>query len=654
MTYGKANYQSSKTIDKDRDFKAKDSIKRPILLSRDQKAVRAFMEEWEVYKFQVNNARMDDKKKREALNITASLAITVVRTLVKFELAACHIWRVNPTKQAVGIPYEMSDLNEDIINKWLKNKASGPISPGDVAVLKTDMEKELYRSGTSFCFFYRAGMGSLREQLEDHVILIDELYAKFGLEKLLSPWEKIFYWVRMLRPWQLAKNMVLCLTRPQYVFQTVGEDTTVDELCNDYEEFTSEAINIITKVLAPNIDLNDNVLNGLNAAPLTPTEETQMGTDLAKLLKAKDEYKAERWRKTVEEQLTSNVQMKFIKTMMKDSAFKQLNYKMQMKKISESFSMQSEEGQSDEEETNRTSDIEHDKEANNRTEEIAHDSDNDSWNEMEDEDLVRAHTRIARLLEQRERKCANCDKPKCFSANCSLPCRWCDKKDCNAWRCYSRPDAWGDKRAPRKGDIGHKSGSVFKKMEVKCSFRKICVEDIPNVEAMICGVYKLPKVLVDTGSQPCSITRGLVERVNAISPESLVPVDLVTKIIAEFADSSTRVCTHKTLIPFLELLTKRGKVVTLRNIECIIMETDTEEIILGNKFLKKVLGIDIMELVDRLDTNFEYDGLAAGFQVEELNNGLIYDPIKKTAINEHDNLIDMRGTIQRGYFARIE
>jgi len=72
---------------------AASNIGRPILTDIGWIKVHQFAEAWKNYTFQVNSSEMEDKKKREALNITASISELVLNLLVDYDLVKMGILR---------------------------------------------------------------------------------------------------------------------------------------------------------------------------------------------------------------------------------------------------------------------------------------------------------------------------------------------------------------------------------------------------------------------------------------------------------------------------------------------------------------------------------------------------------------------------------
>ena len=120
---------------------AKSNIVRPVLRGIDQVSVHEFHESWNHYLFLVNSSSMEDKKKKEAINITTSIDEVSLKTIVRYELPELKIQHKNDA--GICRNYTMEELTPKIITEWLNARLQEPLTIGEVEKTKQQATKEL-------------------------------------------------------------------------------------------------------------------------------------------------------------------------------------------------------------------------------------------------------------------------------------------------------------------------------------------------------------------------------------------------------------------------------------------------------------------------------------------------------------------------------
>jgi hypothetical protein len=366
---------------------ATSNIKRPVLLHRDYASIHQFMSQWKFYCYRVNTSGMSNRKKKEALNVCTCLADSVVHSLITFELPHLHIFKTPPTDTTPAVQYDLEDLTPDIVLQWLNTKLRQMIGRADMIPIIESMEKEIFGS-SKYLFSYQPGKGTLREQLEDHSMLIYMLYEKYGAEDAISDITKVNHWIRLLRPWPMIKQAMLWMAQPNYNFQKTAYHLLTDILTH-YRDFIDETIHVITTYLAPTIGICPSILSDLDAFPLTSDEIILLGPTGSTLLNA---------------------------------AFDDNNHDedhlLKRKGVSITTSP-----------TSSTASATTKKRKSQRSLLI-------TGRATEYVDGNESATGIM--------ICSNCGATGCFSSRCSNPCKFCNKVGCNSWTCSRRPVGYGD------------------------------------------------------------------------------------------------------------------------------------------------------------------------------------------------------------------
>lgn len=671
---------------------AASNIIRPLLTQIDWTSIHKFDQEWNKYVFQVKASAMEDRKKREALNITASISELVLELLILWELPAFGILRPatkevtaeqateeTPQQKAeIERPYRLEELEASIIERWLQAKLQQRSEQRHVLELKDKLRQELFMRGSGYWFSYVPGQGSLREQLRVYTAKLGLNFKRSGLNQALSEMEKISLWLKLLRPWQTAKHAVLWIANPEYIFHTPGI-TNISMLLKNSLNFFDEAIEVIASSLAPTIAMAPDALNSLSATSLTSDEETLVGEALARCLReGKEQALAKRVRRLEEQVMSKRTRMiqppfkrmhletrksKHVRTIPSRAPGKKAQFwkSRKVQEVEASSGSGEEYNEADDMQEEQGLEELSDDASMHETEGIRAsyiDSDSNSLADCGEEEVERVAMKVMQAREQLAKACSNCNQPNCFSNRCPQPCKFCKKERCNSWVCFERPAGYGSAKAPSRATLSERRTSAFKRNQEVWEYRRVVTEEIPNVKSEILFAldqkgYSLGNVLVDPGSQGCSVTTKLIEKMEAEGYGKLPIRNLKTKVVAEFATTKCSLdCTQGTTVPFLRMHVSADKALTLANLDCVVLDSDREEFIIGNRFLITVLGANVLDLLRRLDSNVLYDGHLHPETMVLMNADWEMDPLsqtfKKLNFDPAPEMQEMRSLLEMG------
>lgn len=606
------------------------SIRRPLLEGRASYQVLKFLKEWEAYTMRVRSSTLPDAKKEEALNVSLSITDETLEAVVRYELLkfGIHLPPTHPGGPVIA--YTKQELTTPILMQWLTAKGTAPLSIDEIVSGKKALEEELFRRNYySHSFLYNSAKGPIKEQLEDHAMALDNVVENFGLKNALTDRQKVAYWIRLVRPKALSVKALLWMTSPGYEIRwtfvpATGpmRRATVSELMDDYFQFVTEFTHIVSTCLLTCLGVNPSAMAGFIPKALTLDERGQLGTELTLLLENRVEYPFVRGKYPA----VPTKGVKAVKRGRSLSGFKQPHLKLRRLEVVDE-DVGDDEDLVDEDENDFDNsgysdegDVEH---------EACTDEELDAMDDLNEEEIETVMMRASRIQQRAAniiegRPCSNCGKKGCFSMRCKEPCKWC-KACSNSWTCFERPVGYGSKKEehPRRNDLGKArstssnyqpvgtgvpsrgSSSIFKRNSVR--IRKIYISAAPTLEATLCGILRVLEVLIDTGAQLCSITRKLLAKLAASIRGGLQITVLEESVQLEFADGSTRPCTEKVFIPIMDIHLPSGRTLTVKNLHMLIMESDLEEVILGNHLLKETFGLDILDIMDHVNTNLVYD-----------------------------------------------
>lgn len=460
---------------------ATSNIIRPILSEIGWVKVHQFAEAWTNYTFQVKASEMEDKKLREALNITASISELVLRLLVNYELVKMGITRpaIPPQEATEEVPaqmeeaerpYRLTELTAPIIERWLQAKLAQRSEQSHLDELKEQLKLTL--AAYEYQFHYKPHAGTLLEQLQAYTIRLQMEYDHAGLSTSLSQMEKIDLWIRQLHPWQAAKTACIWMARPDYLFRTPGVHSHRDLLI-DAEAFIDEVIHVIVTALAPTIAMDPMALENLNAKPLAPHEEALLGPELTQCLGVREKARLKKRLRNLEAgQINTN-----------GPPVKRMQYKQQSTKRYRSYGGRASRPVPSACQFRKLQDVEvdesppigdegYDQEVGNPGdmglegeqldgEQDLHgaylDSDTNSLVDCGEEEVDRVYMKAVQARELVKKACSNCNKPGCFSMTCKDPCKFCTKSSCNSWTCFERPKGYGSEKAPSRATLSGSS-----------------------------------------------------------------------------------------------------------------------------------------------------------------------------------------------------
>ena len=664
---------------------AASTIPRPILKAVDAISVRKYVLEWTNYTARVHASDMEESKKRTALNHVPSFSSDLIQYIIEYELPAAGIYKqpriVHPGGIIPAVHFTIEDLSSALIEQWLSYKKIEQLGMEETDRITAQLVKEFNNfNGDAPKFSYDPGMGSLRQQLQFYTTKVNERIRGYGLMDTLTSTLKITLWITRLKPWAAIKNACIIMAQPAYSFKSFP--LPFHELHKNYAAFVEEVIWALEQHVAAALPMNPSFLFTLPKTKITPEERNLLGTRLADILnQTYPNYKGQATflnniRSTQPllpaKRLASYPPRPDIRNRSANTQAGRLKYgpntwrAYKMRRIEypnqEEMERQYYRDNSDSDDTNLAMDVPDPiqyTEENYTTPDYQDTEDStmiiDDLSEdsgADEEELNTMEMRAIHLKDKRGLQCSNCGKAGHFSTNCTEVCKFCKKAGCNSWTCFQRNLGYGSRKPMHisqaqlsaktktiqdRNNRPYPVHSAFKKGEISYQFRIVKLADgLPSIQATVItdgrteGVENF-KLLVDTGAEKCSITSALLQRVQTELQNSLLVEPLPHRILAEFADHSTRECSEHVNLPLLKLIVQpkntEPKQLRFANVDCVVMPSNQEELILGNWWIKDILGINVLDLIAHLDSDTTYDG-----KCQTDFNAWSYDQITQTAV----------------------
>ena len=565
--------------------------------------------------------RAEDKK--NDLSIIPSVSSTVRQALIFTEIP-----EYVPEEAALYTTVE--SLTDEIVIKWIKAKL---LKSGEARDDRDLSQLNMFALQLSREYKLTGSKSSVKDQITTHVAALLEGIQEMNIH--LTDHEKIALFIRSFYDKFLIYKVLITILNPPYPLQgTYGTNLAAVELPyrtatklywlgNDFRCFTSEVTHVIITTTQPILNMYSGAIDIFDILEqstrnihfsIPQTNKEILGDFFTKCIMEKFEY----------------LQSKTVKTLTDGTKGKKFS-QIQVNRVSMDG------GWSD-------------------TDDIAVETyEEDEEKEAEDVEppvfkkmRMEEHTTNRPRQSDFVRKCFNCWSPTCRLSECTQLCRACKKKpakDCMDNKCHEeRKRLLNEARANDAKTTGVKKVS-FESEEMESEeadttfnyglkFFRISCDDTPGISES--NKKNLRKLKIRIGTQDvidnCDIQdierkniKGNNTDIAAIadsgadtllaSPEMIKALQekdarieikkLSRPILAVLADESKKIIRNYATVPRMIIILPSLKELKVENVDILICE-GVKEFIIGNSLLRDVFNIDMINILESLNSDFVY------------------------------------------------